>query len=253
VISTVVVTGCSKGIGYATALKLAQESCKVYAVSRNAAALQTLAQQSQNIQPITADISTATGREHIADSLKHETSFSLIHNAGVSQPSPFQELQESVLRQHFEINFFAPLLLTQRLLAQLKGQRVLNISSGAVSLALVSKLAYCTSKSAMHHAMQCLNAEFAAQGILFGNLRPGMVDTDMQKALRNADAATLPSKNFYLQAHTEGKLIAPEIAAAFIAWVLLNSEDQAFAETFWNIYDEVHQAKWLTPGAKIPR
>lgn len=238
---TLLITGCSQGIGHALALKFASENYKIYAVSRNQKLLNLLAQTSINITAITADITTPQGREAIAQALKHEDQFSIIHNAGISISSPFQLMSEVLLRQHFETNFFAPLLLTQRLLPQLKGQRVLNISSGASISALENKIPYCTSKGAMHHAIDCLKKEFSALEIYFANLRPGMVDTPMQEKLRNE---TLPTSDFYVRAKIDGKLIAPKMLADFVAWVMLKTDNNLFTETFWDVHDKIFQSQW---------
>lgn len=154
--------------------------------------------------------------------------------------------------QSFETNFFAPLLLTQQLLSKLRGHRVLYISTGAAVQNLESKLAYCTSKGAMHHAIQCLNTEFNSHGAYFSNLRPGIVDTNMQAALREASPDILPSRDFFIRAKEEGKLISPETVAAFVNFVMFKTDLKAFTENFWNIYDEVYQAEWLPEGAMKP-
>ena len=250
-IKTILVTGCTKGIGRAVALKLAQSNCKVYAVGRDKNQLETLAAQSDLIQPICADIAKTLDRGIITQQLEHESAISIIHNAGVSTPAPFAQMTENLLREHFEVNFFAPLLLTQQLLSKLKDQRVLHISSGAALMALESKIPYCTSKGAMHHAMECLQKELGNSHFYFSNLRPGMVDTALQENLRNTNSKILPTQDFYVRAKKEGRLISPEIAATFIAWVMLHTNNQIFIENFWNIYDDSIHSKWLPSGVKI--
>jgi NAD(P)-dependent dehydrogenase (short-subunit alcohol dehydrogenase family) len=252
IIKTLLITGCTKGIGRALTIKFSKEDYKVYAVGRDQEQLNALAKLSENIHPICADITNTSEQSKICKVLKCESSLSIIHNAGVSSSAPFELIQEDALRQHFETNFFAPLLLTQELLPQLKGQRVLNISTGAAVMALESMLAYCTSKGAMHHATQCLNTEFHSHGIYFGNLRPGMVDTSMQETLRNTSKEILPTRDIYIRAKNEGKLVSPETVADFAAWVLLKTDATSFVENFWNIYDEVYQPKWLPPGGAKP-
>lgn len=249
---TLLITGCTKGIGRALAIHFAQQDYKIYAVGRDQDQLSELSTVSNNIHPICTDITSVNGRNAIESALKKEAALSIIHNAGISSSSPFKLMAEQDLRQSFETNFFAPLLLTQQLLSKLKGQRVLYISTGAAVQNLESKLAYCTSKGAMHHAIQCLNTEFNSHGAYFSNLRPGMVDTNMQAALRETSLDILPSRDFFIRAKEEGKLITPETVAAFVNFVMFKTDPKTFTENFWNIYDEVYHPKWLPEGAIKP-
>ncbi len=249
---TLLITGCTKGIGRALAIYFAEHDYKIYAVGRDQHQLSELSAVSKNIHPICADITNMNGQNAIESALKKEAYFSIIHNAGILSSSPFHLMAEQDLRQAFETNFFAPLLLTKKLLTKLKGQRVLYISTGAAVQNLQSELAYCTSKGAMHHAIQCLNTEFNSHGVYFSNLRPGMVDTNMQASLREASVDILPSRNFFIRAKEEGKLIAPETVAAFVSFVMFKTDVKAFTENFWNIYDEIYQSEWLPKGGVKP-
>jgi 3-oxoacyl-[acyl-carrier protein] reductase len=238
-INKVLVTGCSQGLGRAIALKLAEKNCRVYAVGRNEKLLTELSKTSSLIQPIAADIATEAGRQAIFSQVDQSTPFSVIHNAAISKPSLIQVLSEKLLREHFEINYFAPLFITQHFLSSFTtGQRVLHISSGAADLARPGSMPYCTSKALLEHTTKCLNAEFNDRGIYFANLRPGMIDTAMQANLRNSEL--LPDRDFYVQAAKDNKLAPPEIVAAFVAAVLLNTSDSDFSEKLWNIADPSH-------------
>lgn len=248
-ISTFLITGATQGIGRATALKLVNEQCKVYAVGRNPELLSSLNKESAYIQTITADITTVHGRNNISQALAQEPAFSIIHSAGIVSSNPFTTMNETVLRQHFETNFFAPLLLTQKLLPQLQGQKVLNISSAAAVGYLADKLSYCTSKGAMHHAMLYLDKEFMKEPIYFANLFPGMVDTGMQEKLRQEN---LPSSTAYKEAQAQGKLISPALVADFIAWVMLKTDNATFSGKTWDIYDAKLKKQWLPKGITLP-
>ncbi len=251
--NTILITGCTRGIGRALALKFANFGYRVYAVGRDQALLNTLIFENSQIVPVAADLTFDSGRQTIVAALKNAGDISIIHNAGISEPKPFSSLPEETLRKHFEINFFAPLFLTQMLLPQLQNQRILSISTGAAVSAMSSHIAYCTSKGAFHHAIQCLNAELNQESIYFSNLRPGMVDTDMQIGLRNASDADLPPqrKAVYLRAKAENTLISPAVVAEFAAWVMTKTDNVTFSETFWDIYDATLYSQWLPSGFKI--
>lgn len=250
-ISRLLITGCSQGLGRALACEFAQLDCSIYAVSRNEHLLNELANTSHQIHPIVADIATSEGRAAIYKQIDKYSPLSIIHNAAIAVPTQFKSLDEALLREHMEINFFAPLLITQELLPLLsQKQRVLNITSGAASLPLSGLMPYCASKTAIQLAMQCLNVELKSRGIFFSNLSPGMVETAMQEELRNSDERTLPNRDFYRSALKEGKLIPPEIVAKFAAWLMLKTKDVDFTEKVWSIYDQSHHSNWLSSEMK---
>ena len=242
-IKKILITGCAQGLGYSLALQFAKEDCYVFAVGRNLKQLQELTKQSSFIQPIVADITTAHGQQKIIETVGNE-SLSIVHNAAIAEPMQFANFSENSLRLHFETNYFAPLLITEKLLPLLKGQRVLHISSGAASIPLAGLLPYCATKAAMEHTAQCLNAELNAREIYFANLRPGMIDTPMQSRLRNSSEEVLPNRKFYIDAKQAGQLVSPDKVAKFIAWVMLKTANKTFSDSIWNIHDEKNK-EWL--------
>jgi NAD(P)-dependent dehydrogenase (short-subunit alcohol dehydrogenase family) len=248
-INNILITGCTHGLGHALTLRFAKAGIKVYAVGRKQKLLQELAQSSSLIHPIMADIATVSGRKTIAERIKKEP-LSIIHNAAIAKPCPFASLSEELLREHVETNYLAPLLITQQFLTLLKDQRVLNISSGAASIALPGLMPYCTTKAALEHAGKCLDAEL--QDIYFANLRPGMMNTDMQSNLRASDLNNLPNREYYIQVEKNHKLLAPEATAEFIYWVMLKTDNTEFSQNLWNIYDDSYLGRWLPKGWPKP-
>lgn len=253
-INTVLITGCTRGLGRELAKNLASKGYCVYAVGRTQDELVSLSQEFPTVVTIHADIASAAGRKLIFDALSDkEASISIIHNASIASPEIFSELSEEMLRQHMETNCIAPLLLTQILLPLLKnGQRILNISSGAASMPLPGLLPYCISKAAIQHAMTCLNKEFNGE-VLFGNIRPGLMDTTMVNDWFELDASKLPQIDYYQQAKDTNQMVSPALAAKFITWVLMNTNNHQFSETAWNIYDEEHHIHWLSENELKPK
>ncbi len=242
---TILITGCTSGIGYALALRFANNGYKVYAVGRDKKLLDELSTKSDLIIPFETDITDKNRGDIILKALQYEESISIIHNAGIAKPSLISELTEDLLKKHFETNFYAPILLSQHLLPLLnQDSRVLYISSGAGDLALQGLMPYCTSKAAFERATHCFNQEFNPKGIYFGNLRPGMVDTNMQKKLREENVANLPTRDFYLSAKNNHNLIPPQLAAEFIFWVMTQTTNMNFGETLWNISDTKYRDAW---------
>jgi len=243
-INTLLITGCTHGLGRALALRFAHLGCFVYAVGRNESLLRELATISALLHPVVADIATAAGRKEISNQVDMQKPLSIIHNAAIAKPAQFASLTGALLREHFETNYFAPILITHHFLSSLiNQQRILHISSGAANMALPGLMPYCATKAALEHTTQCLNAELNQRGVYCANLSPGMIDTPMQTSLRNSSQDVLPDREFYVRAKIENKLIAPEVAAKFVSWVMLKTENEAFSQTRWNIYD-VPREQW---------
>ncbi len=236
-ISAFLVTGATKGLGRAVTRHLAKLKYPVYAVGRTASLLNELAKENPLIHPVCADITNKNDLEKIVSTVSSETSFSIIHNAAIANPRLFMnDSNNELLKKHFEVNLFAPLELTRKLLPFLRnGQRILYISSGAADLTLSGLMPYCISKSALEHAIRCLNVEFSENNIYFSILRPGMINTPMQKKLRDSESTDLPGKDFYVKSFTEKNLRDPEDIAKFVSWVILKSNDGEYANTVWDV------------------
>jgi NAD(P)-dependent dehydrogenase (short-subunit alcohol dehydrogenase family) len=179
--NSILITGCTHGLGRELALSFARDNIKVYAVGRDEKLISALSHDFKNITPVVADVAKESGKAVIFESLKNENLSYIIHNAAIATPSMIDNFSEKLLKEHFETNFFAPVLLNKMFLSILKqDSRVLHITSLASELSIPGLMPYCTSKSALEHMTKCFNAEFNSKGIFFANLRPGMIDTEMQ-------------------------------------------------------------------------
>jgi len=241
-INTFLITGATQGLGRSIALHLAGLKYHVYAVGRTSELLESLSKENPFIHPICADITNSNDREKILLAVSKEKNFSIIHNAAITAPKLFVDDENNeFLRKQFETNFFAPLHLTKKLLPFLEnGQRVLHISSGAANLELPGLMGYCVSKSALEHAVRCLNKELAGK-IYFASLHPGMIDTPMQNQLRRSSIADLPGKDFYVKSFEEKKLQPPEEVAEFVGWVMLETDDETYVSKIWDVDDIIGQ------------
>ncbi len=186
----IVITGASKGIGYATALLLsAQPQHRIWAIARSAEALEALCREAlqQNgedrIHPIVADISDTQG---IAQALAHlECIDILLNNAGFLEVKPFLATQAQDWQQSFEVNFLAVVRLLQALYPQLRasGQaHVLNVGSmggfqGSSKFAGLA--AYSSAKAALANLSELLAEEWKPEGIAVNCLALGAVHTEM--------------------------------------------------------------------------
>ena len=276
-----VVTGGGSGIGRALALRLSQRGLAVLIVGRRPEALaETAALASAAggaaVTLLAADVAAADAPARIAAAVAASglPLRALVHNAGVLGPiQPLAEVAPADLARVLAVNVAAPLALTRALLPALgAGARILHVSSGAAQSAIEGWGAYCVSKAALHMAWRVLREELAPRGVGVGSARPGVVDTDMQAAIRGGDGAVFPSLARFaaLKAAADaapraapggapppaGALDTPANCAVFLAWLLLDAPAADFSASEWDSRDAAHHAHWAAgagaAGAQPP-
>ncbi|HEY9683551.1 MAG TPA: SDR family oxidoreductase [Drouetiella sp.] len=176
-LKTVLITGCSSGFGRLMMDRFVKSGrWKVFATSRNAAELHDA--QSDNLIVLPSNVAESLGRNFIVErvnSLIPHGLDCLINNAGYGVSGPLETLSEEQIRQQFEVNFFAPLLLTRDLLPSLRKShgRVINISSvlGFVGMPLQSL--YVASKFALEGLSESLSYELGVHGVQVCLVEPG--------------------------------------------------------------------------------
>jgi benzil reductase ((S)-benzoin forming) len=234
---TALITGGGSGIGRALALALADQDMKVYIVGRTVEMLEAVQQQCPaQIMPIVADVSEAVGREKIVAAFKGVRLDYLVHNAAVIGPlKPLAVTTEAEWRQCFAVNVDGPLFLTQALLGSFNaGARVLHISSGLAHRVMPGLAAYSCSKAALYLTYQAFNAELAEQNILFGSVRPGVVNTGMQMQLRR-DKTDFASQSVFKAFYEEGQLVDASVVGNALTAMLTSMSDQDFISKEWDV------------------
>ena len=177
---TVVVTGASRGIGLSFCRYYQAQGFEVYAVCRQASQeLETL-----GVQVIDGvDVAQDAGIARLRKKLKHVNIDLLINNAGILRNEILGNIDKSSIRQQFEVNALAPVMITEALQSQLKtNAKVALITSRMGSVADNSsggRYGYRMSKAALNIAGVSLAHDLAAQGIAVAILHPGLVATDM--------------------------------------------------------------------------
>lgn len=238
-----IVTGAGTGLGRAIALRLSAAGFPVLGVGRRVEPLEALADEAQErVYTVSADLGRPEGRQAVADALgAGDRVRFLVHNAGVLEPvGPLAQVSLKDWRYNQAINVEAPLFLTQLLLPQLKGGRVLHISSGAAHRSIPGWGAYCTSKAALHMLYMVLRDELAEQDIAVGSLRPGVVDTPMQALIREQPRERFPAVERFRQLKATGALHDPDAVAAFVLHLLTAVDTEAFRAQEWE-YDQHRQ------------
>ncbi len=187
----VVLTGASRGIGRASALRLAKAGARVLAVSRDAEALARLAFDSKGcvgrIFPHVCDVTEADEVEALAEMAEKRLSGvdALINNAGAGVFKDVESLSADEFHATLSVCLTAPFLLTRALCPMLGAARgeVINISSiGAVS-GFPGASAYCAAKAGLEGLSRALAEELRPRGIRLTVVRPGACATDMWKSI----------------------------------------------------------------------
>lgn len=190
---TAVVTGASRGIGRAIALKLAAEGASIvahYGSSKQAAEelVAEIKKNGGNAKAVQADLNTADGATKLAAAV--EKVDILVNNAGVAELVDFASTTEAQFDKLFNVNVKSLFFVTQKLAPKIKdGGRVINISSVAARVALPGISAYSSTKAAVNSLSRTLAVELGTRNINVNAVAPGAIDTDMAQEFLSGDGA----------------------------------------------------------------
>jgi len=230
-----ILTGASRGLGLAVARQLLQPGHRLLTLSRQPAALS--APDGAVLEQWSADLAApALVAARLAGWLRGIdpatlASATLINNAGVvSQLAPLGEVEAEDLASALRVGLEAPTLLTAAFLRASRGWRVprkvLLVSSGLGRRAMASSASYCAAKAGLDHLARAVALEEAARpnGARIVSLAPGIIDTDMQVQLRNADPSLFADRDRFIQFKSSGLLDSPEQGAAKLLAFLARSD-----------------------------
>ena len=180
----VIVTGASRGIGYYTALRFAEQGHQVLALARSNDKLKALKKEASaegRIQILALDLARDIDVEAIT-SIFDKVDV-LINNAGALVNKPFSEITPQEMMTVYQANVFAPYFLVQKLLPYFSADaHIINIGSvGGVNgtMKFPGLSAYSSSKAAASCLSECWQAEFADSDLTFNSLALGAVQTEM--------------------------------------------------------------------------
>lgn len=189
----VLVTGCSSGIGFASAQYLAARGWRVLPTARTDEDLEML--RSHGFEPIALDVGdsdSVTTAARVALERCGGTLGGLVNNAGYAQVGAVEDLSRDALRRQFEVNVLGMQELTNLLVPTFRQQgfgRIVNISSvyGRISAPLVG--AYCASKYAMEALSDSMRVELRGSGVALSLIEPGPITTEFRRkaATQSAD------------------------------------------------------------------
>ncbi|HDS1738041.1 MULTISPECIES: SDR family oxidoreductase [Pseudomonas] len=225
---TVLITGCSSGIGRALANTFRDAGHEVWATARKPEDVAQLAAAGFAARQL--DVNNGDELARLAEELqdRHGGLDILINNAGYGAMGPLLDGGVEAMRQQFETNVFAVVGVTRALFPLLRRNRGLVVNIGSVSGVLVTPFAgaYCASKAAVHALSDALRLELAPFGIRVMEVQPGAIASQFaSNAQQQADQVLAAESPWwplreYIQARARASQDKPTPAAEFAQGVL---------------------------------
>lgn len=221
----IVITGCNRGIGRAIAEKCMEYRANIWACMRtiseeNLQSMRDLEARSHGrIIPVALDLAdpesvSAAAKQILSEKVRID---GIVNNAGITGGSRlFSMTSMEEIRAVFEINFFSPMLLTQKLLKNMirhKAGSIVNISSLAALDGKPAQFGYVSSKAAVLGASRKLAHELGSFGIRVNAIAPGVTETDMTAQMEPGVFAAAVSNSFLKRAGSPADIAE---AAAFL-------------------------------------
>ena len=206
---TVLVTGCSSGIGLATARLLRENGWQVIPTARKPADLDML--RAEGFDPVALDVADSTSIADATGLVLERFGGQLgaiVNNAGFGLTSAIEDAPRSMLRDIFEVNVFGLQELTARFIPLFRKQgygRIVNVSSVLGELSLPFAGVYSASKFAVEALSDALRRELFDSGIAVSVVQPGPIETRFSENLahrteRYAQNPSSPFAEFYKKA-----------------------------------------------------
>jgi NAD(P)-dependent dehydrogenase (short-subunit alcohol dehydrogenase family) len=195
---SVLITGCSSGIGRCLADGLKARGYRIFATARKPADVAALAEAGFDSLPLDLDSSPSI---HAAVDAVLERSdnrlYALINNGGYGQPGAVEDISRAALRAQFETNLFGPHELAARLIPVFRAQnggRIVQISSLLGIVCLAYRGAYNASKFALEALSDTMRLELRGTGIYVSLIEPGPIATRFQKNAHGAYRAQVDAE-----------------------------------------------------------
>src|SRR5690349_21134432 len=188
------VTGSSKGIGHAIAVRLAQEGADVVvnynsdpagadealaeitALGRRGASIKANLGDVDDVQRLVSESAQALGGLDV-----------LVNNAGIEKHAAFVDVTEhdfdAVLNVNLKGVFFATQAFVRQCVSAKRPGKVVNISSVHEEMAFPNFAAYCASKGGVRMLTRTLAAELGPLGVTINSIAPGAIETPINRAL----------------------------------------------------------------------
>ncbi|MDZ8117101.1 SDR family NAD(P)-dependent oxidoreductase [Pontiella agarivorans] len=178
---SVLVTGCSSGIGLATAEMLRSRGWKVFSTARKADDIDAL--KLAGFEAVKLDLSSSESIQTAVEWVQVKNGGelgALVNNAGFGMPGAIQDLSREAMRRQFEVNVFGLQELTNSWIPVFRKQRfgrIVNVSSVVGRLALPFMGIYSASKFALEAISDAQRVELSPESISVSLIEPGPIRT----------------------------------------------------------------------------
>ncbi|MBA2523811.1 MAG: SDR family oxidoreductase [Solirubrobacterales bacterium] len=182
---SVLISGCSTGIGRATALRLDAAGWRVFAgVRKQEDADAIAAAGSERLAPVILDVADSASIDLLRDRLETQAPdglHGLVNNAGVAYSGPLEFVPLDDFRRQLEVNLIGHLAMTQAMVPALRKTRgrIVNVTSIGGLVATPFFGPYCASKFALEALSDCLRVELRPWGIRTVTVEPGSIATEI--------------------------------------------------------------------------
>lgn len=200
-INTILITGCSSGIGYSTAKFLQQRGFRVIASARKVEDVTRLL--AEGFESVQLDLANSDSIQQAVTQVLELTDGkldALFNNGAYGQPGAVEDLSRAVLREQFETNFFGTHELTNLIIPVMRKQgygRIIYNSSILGFVAMKYRGAYNASKFALEGLVDTLRLELKNTNIHLSLIEPGPIESNFRKNSFAIYQKTINSENSF--------------------------------------------------------
>jgi short-subunit dehydrogenase len=182
---TILISGCSTGIGYCVAKGLHEKGYRVFATARKSRDVTRLQQEGLNCLQL--DLDDSHSIKNCVTEVLHQSGGRidiLFNNGAYGQPGAVEDLTRDILRAQLETNLLGTLELTNQVIPAMRKQgygRIIQNSSVLGFISLPYRGAYNTSKYALEGLSDTLRLELEGSGIFVSIIEPGPIESEFRK------------------------------------------------------------------------
>jgi NAD(P)-dependent dehydrogenase (short-subunit alcohol dehydrogenase family) len=249
---TALVTGASRGLGAAIALRLARDGASLALVARDAVTLESLlprlreakVAQAQQFRFFPADLSQERQLRGVAQGVMNEMGDVdiLVNNAAVQGPIGAMDAVDWVAwRAVFDVNLFAPALLSQLLIPAMRsrgGGKIINLSGGGANGPRPDFSAYAASKCALVRLTETLAEELKSQRVDVNAVAPGPMNTKMLDEVLAAGPSAASREYAAAVERKRAGGAPPDKAADLVAWLASPASDGITGKLISAVWDD---------------
>jgi len=220
------ITGTGSGIGKALAELLLDKNYKAVGYSRTNQIIHT------NFTFIKIDLSDLTATEKLVFPEANKADVLLVNNAAtIGTIVPFNKKKTKNIINEYYLNIISPTLLCNKFINTYKtnSKLLINIGSGAANNPIPSWSTYCATKAGLDMLTQVI-AEENHKNLTVFSVHPGIVDTNMQKKIRETEPNLFPLLSEFTGYYNNNELENTENVAKKLYYIIQN-----FAEFTKNI------------------